>query len=165
MTPPKVKFPRPIKVLGLKKVFWGPPKHKKLIFSKKPQLRDLTKHWRWFPQWPWSPGYHQTPVYNSKINYLAVAQCEHHVVSYFKGPYMSRFWNDVIIEQPLNSEKMIPSLLKELVNKITNFANTICPFRELWKENQPKYTGCSHQSAILFPYPFDIKSETIKCIF
>ena len=80
------------------------------------------------------------------------------MLSHYLKNHIGQLWNDVISEQPLNSEKMIPSLLKELVNKITNFANTICPFRELWKENQPKYTGCSHQSAILFPYPIDIKS-------
>ena len=58
------------------KNFLGPPKTQKIDFLKKPDLCDLTEHWRWFPQWPWSPGYHQTPVFNSKINYLAVAQCE-----------------------------------------------------------------------------------------
>ena len=34
MTPPKVRFLRPDKVLGGPKRFWGPKKHKKLIFSK-----------------------------------------------------------------------------------------------------------------------------------
>ena len=76
MTPPKVGFLRPIQDFWAKKSFLGPPKTQKIDFLKKPQLRDLTKHWRWFPQWPQSPGYHQTPVYNSKINYLAVAQCD-----------------------------------------------------------------------------------------
>ena len=76
MTPPNVGFLRPNKDFWAQKKFLGPPKTQKIDFLKKPQLRDLTKHWRWFPQWPWSPGYHQTPVYNSKINYLAVAQCD-----------------------------------------------------------------------------------------
>ena len=67
----------PNKVLGDQKSFLGPPKTQKIDFLKKPDLCDLTKHWRWFPQWPWSPRYHPTPVYNSKINYLAVAQCVH----------------------------------------------------------------------------------------
>ena len=34
MTPPKVGFLRPNKVLGAKKSFLGLPKHKKMIFSK-----------------------------------------------------------------------------------------------------------------------------------
>ena len=34
MTPPKVGFLRPNKVLGAQKSFFGPQKHKKLIFSK-----------------------------------------------------------------------------------------------------------------------------------
>ena len=76
MTPPKVGFLRQNKDFWAQKSFLGPPKIQKIDFFKKPQLRDLTEHWRWFPQWPWSPGYHQTPVYNSKINYLAVAHCE-----------------------------------------------------------------------------------------
>ena len=35
MTPPKVRFLRPNKVLGAQKSFLGPSKHKKLIFSKR----------------------------------------------------------------------------------------------------------------------------------
>ena len=73
MTPPKVGFLRLNKVFWAQKSFLGPPKTQKIDFLKKPDLCDLTEHWRGFPQWPWSPGYHQTPVFNSKINYLAVA--------------------------------------------------------------------------------------------
>ena len=73
---PKVRFLGPNKVFWAQKKFcWAPPQNKKIYFLKKPQFCNLTEHWRWFPQWPWSTGYHQTPVYNSKINYLAVAQC------------------------------------------------------------------------------------------
>ena len=75
MTPPKVRFLRPNKVFWAPRSFLGPPKTQKIDFLKKPELCDLTEHWRWFPQWPWLAGYLQTPVYNSKINYLAVAQC------------------------------------------------------------------------------------------
>ena len=42
--PPKVSFLRPNKVFGVKKVFRGPPKSKKLIFSKKPKFCDLSEH-------------------------------------------------------------------------------------------------------------------------
>ena len=76
MTPPKLGFLRPNKVSWAQKSFQGPPKTQKNDFLKKPDFCDLTKHWRWFPQQPWSPRYHQTPVYNSKINYIAVAQCD-----------------------------------------------------------------------------------------
>ena len=60
MTPPKVGFLRLIKVLGAQKSFLGLPKTQKIDFLKKPEFRDLSEHWRWFPQWPWSPGYHRT---------------------------------------------------------------------------------------------------------
>ena len=73
--PPKVGFLKPNNVFWAEKSFLGPPKTQKIDFLKKPDFCDLTEHWRWFPQWPWSPEYHQTPVFNSKINYLAVAQC------------------------------------------------------------------------------------------
>ena len=56
MTPSKVGFLRLNKVLGAKKSFLGPPKTQKIDYLKKPEFRDLSKHWRWFPQWPWSPG-------------------------------------------------------------------------------------------------------------
>jgi len=51
------------------------PKTQKIDFLKKPQFHELAEHWRFFPQWPWSDGCHQTPVCNSKNNYLAVGQC------------------------------------------------------------------------------------------
>ena len=75
MTPPKVGFLRPIKVFWAQKSFFGPPKTQKIDFLKKPDLCDLTEHWRLLQQWPWLARYHQTPVFNSKINYLTVAQC------------------------------------------------------------------------------------------
>ena len=59
-TPPKVGSLRLNKVLGAQKKFFGTPKTRKIDFLKKPEFRDLSEHWRWFPQWPWSPGYHQT---------------------------------------------------------------------------------------------------------
>ena len=73
MTPPKVRFLRPNKVLGAQKNFLGPPKTQKIDFLKKPELCDLTEHWRWFPQWPWSSGCPQTPVFNSKSSNFALA--------------------------------------------------------------------------------------------
>ena len=60
MTSPKVGFLRLNNILGPKNFFGGPTKPQKIYFLKKLEFRDLSEHWRWFPQWPWSPGYHQT---------------------------------------------------------------------------------------------------------
>ena len=43
MTPPKVGFLRPNKVLELKKSVWGPQKMKKINFLKKGQSYNLPK--------------------------------------------------------------------------------------------------------------------------
>ena len=45
MTPPKVGFLRPNKVLGAQKSFYGPPETQKIDFLKKPEFCDLSEHW------------------------------------------------------------------------------------------------------------------------
>ena len=45
MTPPKVGFLRPNKVLGGPKRFKSPPKTQKIDFVKKTEFCDLTEHW------------------------------------------------------------------------------------------------------------------------
>ena len=57
MTPPKVRFLRPNKVLGAQKRCLGPPKHKKIDFLKKLDLSDLAAHSWELPQYP-VPRYH-----------------------------------------------------------------------------------------------------------
>ena len=49
MTPPKVRFLMPKKVLGAQKSFLVPHKKQKIDFFQKPEFRDLTVHWGWFP--------------------------------------------------------------------------------------------------------------------
>ena len=52
MTPPKVRFLRPNKVLGAQKSFLGPPKTQKIDFLKKLELYDLAAHSWGLPQYP-----------------------------------------------------------------------------------------------------------------
>ena len=43
MTPPKVRFLKPNKVLGAQKTFFGPPKTQKIDFLKKGPSYNLSK--------------------------------------------------------------------------------------------------------------------------
>ena len=52
MTPPKVKFLRPNKVLGTQKSFFVPQKSQKIDFLKKLELFDLAAHSWGLPQYP-----------------------------------------------------------------------------------------------------------------
>ena len=55
--------------------FCGLRKWKKNIFFKKPEFRDLTNHWGWFPQLPWWPRQWQTSWVNSLNPNSALAPC------------------------------------------------------------------------------------------
>ena len=52
MTPPKVRFLRPNKVLGAQKSYFGPQKTQKIDFLQKLDLYDLAAHSQGLPQYP-----------------------------------------------------------------------------------------------------------------
>ena len=52
MTPPKVRFLRPKKVLGAQKKMFEPPKTQKIDFLKKLDFCDLAAHSWGLPQYP-----------------------------------------------------------------------------------------------------------------
>ena len=52
MTPPKVRFLSPNKVLGDQKIFLRPPKTQKIDFLQKLELYDLAANSQGLPQYP-----------------------------------------------------------------------------------------------------------------
>ena len=102
MTPPKVRFLRPNKVFGGPKRFQGPPKHKKLIFSKNPNSVICPNIGGCFHIGPGDPGtikphytihltknrllptvggkiYHQLYIYRVKLSILNTLKLRKHI--------------------------------------------------------------------------------------